>query len=177
MDAVLKLALSDDRQEFQWAIALLRSMYNCGRTEAGVFLIGLLMTCGEKWEKRIAIQIKDCSLHRLHLYIQGVMGWWNYHLYRFEIGDVICGDPRLILEGFEDDPHVVESHRTRLSKVVPEDGSQYTFVYEYDFGDRWRHGILFEGCLRATPGVCYPICLEGERACPPEDVGGPWGYR
>jgi hypothetical protein len=22
----------------------------------------------------------------------------------------------------------------------------------------------------------YPICLEGERACPPEDCGGPWGF-
>jgi hypothetical protein len=20
------------------------------------------------------------------------------------------------------------------------------------------------------------MCLEGERACPPEDVGGPWGF-
>jgi hypothetical protein len=22
----------------------------------------------------------------------------------------------------------------------------------------------------------YPVCVEGERACPPEDVGGVWGY-
>lgn len=22
----------------------------------------------------------------------------------------------------------------------------------------------------------YPICIKGKRACPPEDVGGVWGY-
>src|SRR5206468_6936156 len=36
--------------------------------------------------------------------------------------------------------------------------------------------VLFEGCPEAEAGRQYPICLEGERACPPEDVGGVWGY-
>ncbi len=26
------------------------------------------------------------------------------------------------------------------------------------------------------PGVKYPVCLDGQRACPPEDCGGPWSY-
>ena len=25
-------------------------------------------------------------------------------------------------------------------------------------------------------GKQRPVCLGGRRACPPEDVGGPWGY-
>ena len=38
------------------------------------------------------------------------------------------------------------------------------------------HEVLFEGCLAATEGQKYPICVEGERACPPEDVGGIFSY-
>ena len=36
---------------------------------------------------------------------------------------------------------------------------------------------MFEGCLRAEKGSRYPLCLEGQRACPPEDIGGPYGYQ
>jgi hypothetical protein len=48
--------------------------------------------------------------------------------------------------------------------------------YEYDFGDGWRHEVAFEGRPTAEPGRRYPLCLEGEGTCPPEDVGGVWGY-
>ena len=30
--------------------------------------------------------------------------------------------------------------------------------------------------MKAEKGARYPLCLEGERACPPEDVGGTHGY-
>src|SRR5271166_6288018 len=49
-------------------------------------------------------------------------------------------------------------------------------VYEYDFGDGWQHEIILEKILEPEPRVTYPCCLEGARACPPEDVGGIWGY-
>ena len=50
------------------------------------------------------------------------------------------------------------------------------FVYEYDFGDSWEHQIVVEKVLVPEAGVRYPVCLAGKRACPPEDVGGIWGY-
>ncbi len=30
--------------------------------------------------------------------------------------------------------------------------------------------------LEPEPNVAYPRCIEGARACPPEDVGGIWAY-
>lgn len=31
--------------------------------------------------------------------------------------------------------------------------------------------------MPAERGVRFPLCVEGERACPPEDVGGIYGYQ
>jgi hypothetical protein len=50
------------------------------------------------------------------------------------------------------------------------------FIYEYDFGDSWQHEITLENTLEPEPKVKYPRCVEGARACPPEDCGGIWGY-
>lgn len=55
IDPVVKLALSDDPQTYDSALRLLRNMAEFKRDEAAVFLIGLLTTCGDDWEKRIAI--------------------------------------------------------------------------------------------------------------------------
>jgi hypothetical protein len=123
------------------------------------------------------IRVKDCTLDKLHEHIQTAMGWTNSHLHQFKIGGVIYGDPQLLCEGWEDDPEILSSLETRLRDFVPEDGRRFAFTYEYDFGDGWEHEVLFEGCLRAEKGVRYPICVEGERACPPEDMGGTYGYQ
>jgi len=123
------------------------------------------------------IQSKDCTLDTLHEHIQTSMGWTNSHLHQFKINDVIYGDPQLLYEGWEDETPPVNSLRTRISKIAPEDGKRFRFTYEYDYGDGWEHEVFFEGCLRAEKGVRYPLCVEGERACPPEDVGGSYGYQ
>jgi hypothetical protein len=62
----------------------------------------------------------------------------------------------------------------RLDEIAPERRTK--FVYEYDFGDSWYHEVLFEGYPPLEKDTKYPRCLEGERACPPEDVGGIRGY-
>jgi hypothetical protein len=118
------------------------------------------------------IQVKDCSLDKLHEHIQTAMGWTNSHLHQFTIGGVLHGDPDLLCEGWEDEVQPVDSVHTKISSIIPEDGRPFRFEYMYDFGDSWEHEVLFEQCLRAERGARYPLCTGGARACPPEDVGG-----
>ncbi len=61
-----------------------------------------------------------------------------------------------------------------LSRVLTNVGD--TIVYEYDFGDSWRHDLVLEQILPMDPDRSYPLCLAGARARPPQDVGGVWGY-
>jgi len=99
------------------------------------------------------------------------MGWTNSHLHQFNIeGKKYRG------EGMYDpveDPEVLDESEYRLNKLI---GENSIFDYEYDFGDCWEHEIRVEKVIPAEEGVSYPLCLYGERACPPEDCGGTWGY-
>jgi hypothetical protein len=122
------------------------------------------------------IQVKDCTLDKLHDHLQTAMGWTNSHLHHFKIGEQQYGDPMLLEESFAE-MNYEDSTSTKLSQILPKTGQRFRFEYEYDFGDSWEHEVLFEGCVRAERGQGYPLCLEGARACPPEDVGSTWGYR
>ena len=109
------------------------------------------------------IQVKNGTLDKLHERIQTAMGWTNSHLHQFKINGERHGDPELLDDGY-DDFHCIDSTVTKISDIVPKDGSRFGFIYQYDFGDNWVHEVVFEGCLRADPGQWYPLCLEGERA-------------
>jgi Plasmid pRiA4b ORF-3-like protein len=136
------------------------------------FKITLLESHPPIWRR---IQTEDCTLDKLHEHIQTAMGWTNSHLHDFKIGDQLYGDPELLGENFEEFQYK-NSRTTRISKILPKTGKRFRFQYQYDFGDSWYHEILFEGTVPADPKAKYPVCLEGERACPPEDCGGIWGY-
>jgi hypothetical protein len=121
------------------------------------------------------LQIQDCTLDKLHEHVQTAMGWTNSHLHQFEIKGRRYGDPEL-LDDVYDEIECVDSTTTMISDILPRTGKRFAFKYEYDFGDGWEHEILFEGSPPIDKGKTFPLCLEGERACPPEDVGGVWGY-
>jgi hypothetical protein len=50
------------------------------------------------------------------------------------------------------------------------------FLYEYDFGDSWEHDGVIEDLTWSYFGLKFGVCRDGENACPPDDVGGTYGY-
>lgn len=116
------------------------------------------------------IQVRGgITLARLHDVLQVVMGWSDSHLHQFIVDGVYYGvpDPEWGLE--------IKSERgIRVAQALPQVKSR--LVYEYDFGDSWTHELVVEKILSPEDGVRYPRCLTGKFACPPEDVGGIWGY-
>ncbi|NUQ61233.1 MAG: hypothetical protein HUU20_02025 [Pirellulales bacterium] len=117
------------------------------------------------------VQTTDCSLSELHDIIQVSMGWDDAHVHVFEVE----GRQYTDYGSWDVDPYEYrDSRRVRLSKLVEK--RCFRFVYEYDFGDSWRHTVEIENTVQPEPGIRYPRCTAGKRACPPEDCGGPWGY-
>jgi hypothetical protein len=88
-------------------------------------------------------------------------------MHQFTVGDDIYGEPDPMSGGGRSDS------KAALGSVVGKDDA---FVYLYDMGDSWEHEILVEDVLDDDGGP-LPLCVDGKRACPPEDCGGPWGYR
>ena len=117
------------------------------------------------------IQTKDCNLVELHDLLQVTMGWEFEHLYRFIIGGVKYADFEMANQD-----NAQDACETNLSEVLPTRNRRPRFDYEYDFGDQWMHQLIVEERFPPEQGVKYPICVAGQRACPPEDCGGPWGY-
>lgn len=113
----------------------------------------------------------EITLSRLHLVLQLAMGWQNYHLHEFRIGESVYGEPNV---EFDDHRRIKDDRRARLSRAASSVGVQLTYLY--DFGDDWTHEIVVEKVGPREPRTRYPRVTGGARACPPEDVGGPWGY-
>ena len=109
------------------------------------------------------------TLHELHHLIQNVMGWTNSHLHEFSIGSDLYSIP----DG-ESGIEMNDEREYTLEGVCPDEAD--TLIYIYDFGDDWAHQIRVESITEEAPSADVPWCLAGERACPPEDCGGPWSY-
>ncbi len=140
----------------------------------------------------------DVTFKRLHDTIQFSMGWFDSHLYEFDFLEEklrVTNDE----EAYEEykfnkekykgkkltqynDPHgfierilgtaIRQPQTVKIDKYI----EKYTSIdYVYDFGDDWRHQITLEKTLDDYE-FGYPTVIEGEGACPPEDVGGISGY-
>jgi Plasmid pRiA4b ORF-3-like protein len=154
------------------AVSWTKSGLSVATSEVYQFRIALLEAPRPIWRR---IRVRDGTLDQLHEHIQTAMGWTNSHLHHFRIGGVLYGDPLLMGENF-DDMDYRDSTTTLVSDILPRGNKPWWFEYEYDFGDGWLHEILLEGRTPVEPKERYPLCVEGEGACPPEDVGGIFGY-
>ncbi len=117
------------------------------------------------------------NVAQLHEVLQAAFGWTDSHLHRFNIGGIIYGAPEFDKDGLFDNRIFEATELRMLDFVFPYDPEEppIAILYEYDFGDNWRHLLRLERLPREE-GVIYPRCIAGSRAAPPEDVGGPGGY-
>ena len=120
-------------------------------------------------QRRVEVPLA-IRLDRLHLVLQAAMGWTNSHLYEIRARDVGWGLPD---PDFGGGP--LDAKKARLVDVLDDAGTK-TVKYLYDFGDGWEHTVKVERVTDAIPGLAYPVLINATGRCPPEDVGGPWGY-
>jgi hypothetical protein len=111
------------------------------------------------------------SLYKLHNIIQKSMGWTNSHLHLFTINGV---EYEVKYDHLEEIEEALDEKRFKLYHVVQEENISFTYLYDY--GDDWEHTVLVEKILPKAPEVTYPVCIDGRRACPPEDCGGPYSF-
>ena len=100
------------------------------------------------------------------------MGWANSHLYEIRAGGAGWSTPYPDADWAGD---FIDARKARLADIIEDIGSR-TLKYLYDFGDGWEHTIKVERLIDREPGILYPRLIEAKGHCPPEDVGGPWGY-
>ena|GEM_PF-915931 len=115
------------------------------------------------------------TFYDLHVAIQNAMGWTDSHLHAYEMQ----GKRKVRIES----PYAVEDLHKKPYGFTPEimiagffKKEKDSAIYEYDFGDGWRHDVVLEDIQLKKSGMKYPVCLAGQRACPPDDCGGLGGY-
>ena len=129
-----------------------------------IVLLGISPIIG----RRLLIR-SESTIADLHHILQIAMGWTDTHLHQFRIQGKKYGIVQIGDIGFRDNSHQVGliDLGLRLREL---------FFYDYDFGDAWQHQLRVEAIRSPEPNQCYPVCIGGKRACPPEDCGRPWAF-
>lgn len=120
----------------------------------------------------------------LHVAIQDAMGWYDCHLHEFDIKNpnpLFQLSKQKVRIGIPDedfsDPMMNETKpgwEKRIADYFTLENKKAN--YTYDFGDNWEHEVTLEKILPREENKNYPLCIDGERACPPEDCGSIPGY-
>ena len=96
------------------------------------------------------------------------MGWNDTHLHGFRVGQKEYG--------MHVDDWPEEEIDEKTVTVLQTLRNEKRFVFDYDFGDSWEHDVMVEDLTWSYFGLKYAVVLDGQNACPPDDVGGTYGY-
>jgi hypothetical protein len=124
------------------------------------------------------------TFHQLHLTIQSVFDWLNYHLYSFETLETkpMMKSPSMFLDrdiiidfSIPENEELgnIDSRTEKISKYFKQVGNKMN--YTYDFGDNWDHNITLEKIIDNYE-FKYPQCIKAVGHAPCEDAGGIWGW-
>ncbi len=106
------------------------------------------------------------------------MGWLDCHLHEFRVvldsksGRI--GRFGIPVDDMLEQSPVQPDWTVKVSEVLSR--GDLPILYVYDFGDDWRHMVMYEGGAALDRANEYPRCVSGARKCPPEDCGGVHGY-
>lgn len=116
----------------------------------------------------------NISLRHLSELLIGLMGWDGSHLNQFRKGrDYYMPDYQRGDDCFGSSREYSQE-TCSLSEILSEKGR--TVEWEYDFGDSWIHEVRLSAIDEYKEGEPLVAFIKGERACPPDDCGGIWGY-
>lgn len=133
--------------------------------------VSLRDTDPEVW-RRIIVD-SSLTLLELHTVLQVAMGWQDYHDHVFKKGDHSYEPPNE--DGLYESQNWKDERKVKIKQLI-KIGDK--FDYQYDIGDNWWHIVEREPLTVGVPNVFrIAMCVEGENACPPEDVGGSEGYK
>ncbi len=111
----------------------------------------------------------DVTLGQFHLLLQKAMGWWDLYDHSFEQAGEFWG-----VSAEEDDSIIYQDeNETLLGTLLTEEDD--LLHYRYDLPEGWHHTVRVDEVLEESDSA--PVCLDGRGACPPEDCGGPEGFR
>lgn len=108
---------------------------------------------------------KGISLNDFAYIIQDVMQWFGLYYYRFIF------EKSIMVPDYENDETPDDLLDIPLELVLDCQHIQFEYALDDDHeGKGWMHTIEFEG--ESSEELTKPICLEGERGCPPDDLDG-----
>jgi len=140
------------------------------------FILTLKVSLGELprpvWRRiKVSGQI---NLAQFHFVLQKTMGWWDLYGHQFEQAGRFWGK-------IDEDKKEIEEEEGCLLQTLLEEEDDLLHYY-YDIPEGWHHKIYVESAeenKNSDPDKRGFVleCLDGAGACPPEDCGGPEGFR